>query len=100
MKSQVCRLPRESPRRALAQNSQPGVPISVIKQPGFAGVGGSLEQATRRMKCRKLRGTRPSERDSSATERGTPQARGCPGPLLKNEVVAGSLLVEGLAQHT
>lgn len=54
VKSQVCRLPHESPRRALTQNSQPGVAISVIKQPGFAGVGGSLEQATRQMKCRKL----------------------------------------------
>lgn len=28
--------------------------ISVIKQPGFAGVGGSFEQATRRTKGRKL----------------------------------------------
>lgn len=55
VKSQVCHLPHESPRRALTQNSQPRVAISVIKQHRFAGVGGSLEQATRQ-KSRKLWG--------------------------------------------
>lgn len=81
VKSQVCCLPHESPQRALTQNSQPGVAISVIKQPGFAEVGGSLEQATRQKKCRKLGGKRPLERDYCAAERGPPQPRDVQDPF-------------------
>lgn len=95
MKSQVCHLPHESPRRALTQNSQPRVAISVIKQHRFAGVGGSLEQATRQ-KSRKLWGLeRGLRKEQVLLGGGSPQAGGCPGPLLKKVVVAGSLLVGG-----
>lgn len=64
------------PQRALTQNSQPEVAISVIKQ--LAGVEGSLEQTTRQSKCRKsLR-----RRLKRATERGRLRPEDVQDPFL------------------